>query len=95
MSFVLDNSVAMCWLLNDGQADDLAYALDVLEALKQTFATVPGLWALEAANVVAKVEAKGLTGREKDRNCFCWNFACIIMAAVLGLHPPRRSRVSA
>lgn len=60
MSFVLDNSVAMCWLLNDGRPADVAYALKVLDALKQTSAMVPGLWALEAANVVAKVEAKGL-----------------------------------
>ena len=60
MSFVLDNSVAMCWLLNDGRPADVAYALKVLDALKQTSATVPGLWALEAANVVAKAEAKGL-----------------------------------
>ena len=60
MSFVLDNSVAMCWLLNDSRPADAAYALEVLDALKQTSAMVPGLWALEAANVVAKVEAKGL-----------------------------------
>ena len=60
MSFVLDNSVAMCWLLNDGRSADAAYALSVLDALKQTYAMVPGIWALEAANVVAKAEAKGL-----------------------------------
>jgi predicted nucleic acid-binding protein len=60
MSFVLDNSVAMCWLLNDGRPADLAYALKVLDALKHTSATVPALWALEAANVVAKAEARGL-----------------------------------
>lgn len=60
MSFVLDNSVAMCWLLNDGRPADAAYALSVLDALKQTGAMVPGIWALEAANVVAKAEAKGL-----------------------------------
>lgn len=60
MSFVLDNSVAMCWLLNDGPAADVAYALKVLDALRNDVAVVPGLWALEAANVVAKVEAKGL-----------------------------------
>jgi len=59
MSFVLDNSVAMCWLLNDGRPGDAAYALKVLASLKHTQAIVPGLWALEAANVVAKAEAKG------------------------------------
>jgi predicted nucleic acid-binding protein len=60
VSFVLDDSVAMCWLLNDGRPADVAYALKVLDALKQTSALVPGVWALEAANVVAKAEAKGL-----------------------------------
>lgn len=60
MSFVLDNSVAMCWLLNAGRPADVAYALKVLDALKQTSALVPGLWALEAANLVAKAEARGL-----------------------------------
>lgn len=60
MSFVLDNSVAMCWLLNDGRAADRSYALKVLDALHQSMAIVPGLWALEAANVVAKAEARGL-----------------------------------
>ncbi len=60
MSFVLDNSVAMCWLLNNGRSADGAYALDVLDSLKTTQAVVPALWALEAANIVVKVEAKGL-----------------------------------
>ncbi len=60
MSFVLDNSVAMCWLLNDGRPAHVTYALRTLNALKTTSAVVPGLWALEAANVVARAEAKGL-----------------------------------
>ncbi len=60
MSFVLDNSVAMCWLLNDGRPADVSYALKVLDSLKNTQAIVPALWALEAANVVTKVESKGL-----------------------------------
>lgn len=59
MSFVLDNSVAMCWLLNDGRPAVVSRALKILEALKTTSAVVPSLWALEAANVVAKAEAKG------------------------------------
>ena len=60
MSFVLDNSVAMCWLLNDGRPGDVSYSLKTLDALKATYALVPAIWSLEAANVVAKVEAKGL-----------------------------------
>lgn len=67
MSFVLDNSVAMCWLLNDGRPAHIAYAEDVLKALLATTATVPGLWALEAANVVAKAETKGLATEDRTR----------------------------
>lgn len=60
MNFVLDNSVAMCWLLHDGRPADIAYSVRVLDSLETHQAIVPGLWALEAANVVAKAESKGL-----------------------------------
>lgn len=67
MSFVIDNSVAMCWLLNDGRSSDVTYALKVLDALRITSAVVPNLWALEAANVVAKAEAKGLVNEARTQ----------------------------
>lgn len=60
MSFVLDNSVAMSWLLANGKPEDVAYAEAVLEALRERQALVPSLWALEACNVIARGEAKGL-----------------------------------
>ncbi len=60
MSFVLDHSVAMCWLLADGKPADVAYAEAVLDALREQQALVPSLWALEASNVIARSEAKGL-----------------------------------
>ncbi|THF61149.1 type II toxin-antitoxin system VapC family toxin [Pseudothauera nasutitermitis] len=60
MSFVLDNSVAMCWLLADGKPADVAYAEAVLDALRERQALVPSLWALEAGNVIARGEARGL-----------------------------------
>lgn len=60
MNFVLDNSVAMCWLLGDGKPPDVAYAASVLDALKEQQALVPSLWALEAANVIARGEVRGL-----------------------------------
>lgn len=62
MRFVLDNSVAMRWLLQDGSDERLAYANGVLELLMQETgeAVVPGIWALEAANVIVKAQAKGL-----------------------------------
>ncbi|MDD5250758.1 MAG: type II toxin-antitoxin system VapC family toxin [Rhodocyclaceae bacterium] len=67
MNFVLDHSVAMCWLLGDGRPAGVSYALKVLEALRKTAAVVPGLWALEAANVVAKAEAKGLVAEARTQ----------------------------
>ena len=67
MRFVLDNSVTMCWLLNDGRPSDISYALKVLTSLTKTQAVVPGLWALEAANVVTKAESKGLVSEAQSQ----------------------------
>ena len=46
---------------------DLAYAIKVLDSLKTQQAIVPGLWALEAANVVAKSESKGLMAEARTQ----------------------------
>ena len=67
MSFVLDNSVAMCWLLADGKPADVAYAGAVLDALRVQQALVPSLWALEASNVIARAEAKGLLSEARSQ----------------------------
>jgi len=60
VNFVLDNSVAMRWLLPNTRPEDNVYASKVLNALVDRQALVPALWALEAANVIAKAEGKGL-----------------------------------
>lgn len=62
MSFVLDASLTLCWLFLDANPVGRAYALKVLDAMKQagTNALVPVTWALEVANVLAKAEAKSL-----------------------------------
>lgn len=62
MNFVLDASVALCWLMGDGVATARAYAMGVLEAMKSedNRAIVPVVWNLEVANVIAKAEQKGL-----------------------------------
>lgn len=67
MRFVLDNSVAMRWLLQDGSAERIAYADKVLELLMQeaTEAVVPGIWSLEAANVIFKAQTKGLVSEAR------------------------------
>lgn len=60
MSFVLDNSVTMRWFLGDGEARELAYASEVLDALESTSALVPVTWALEVANVLSRAETRCL-----------------------------------
>lgn len=62
MRFVLDNSVVMRWLLRDGSDERLGYAAQVLEILELQAAEtiVPGVWPLEAANVIVKAQAKGM-----------------------------------
>ena len=62
MRFVLDNSVAMRWLLRDGSQERLDYANKILALLEQPDgeAVVPGIWALEAADVIVKAQSRGL-----------------------------------
>ena len=62
MPFVLDNSVAMRWLFEDGSPRDLDYALKVLAAIKAGEVVVPGIWCMEVANVINRAEQRfGLT----------------------------------
>ncbi len=67
MRFVLDNSVVMRWLLNDGSDERLAYAAKVLDLLSEDTdeALVPGVWSLEVANVLVKAQAKGLVSEAR------------------------------
>lgn len=62
MIFVLDASVTTNWLFRDGKPADCAYALKILNAMKQaeTRALVPATWGLEVSNVIGKAEMKGL-----------------------------------
>lgn len=59
MSLVLDNSVAMLWLLPQSNLGGVALAEKVLGLMHQSGAVVPSLWALEAANVMAKAQRMG------------------------------------
>jgi predicted nucleic acid-binding protein len=51
-AFVLDNSVAMRWLLASNKVSDQKYAVSVLKSLLGAEAVVPNLWHLEVANVL-------------------------------------------
>lgn len=82
MNFVLDASVAMCWLFLDGKPAERAYAVKVLAAMRQaeTSALVPVTWGLEVANVLAKAEAKGLV-REVQSEAFLEMLAAMDIGA--------------
>ncbi len=60
MSFVLDASVALLWLAPNTNPNGVDYAAETLKALKVMPAVVPSLFTLEVANVVAKLESKGV-----------------------------------
>lgn len=60
MNFVLDASVVLLWLVPETNPAGVGYASAALKALKESQAIVPSLLALEAANVVAKLESRGL-----------------------------------
>ena len=57
---MLDNSVCMRWLFCDGMPEDRAYAARVLQHMIDDVAeaVVPGLWPLEAGNVMVRAEAR-------------------------------------
>ena len=68
MKFVLDASVALLWLVPQSNAAGVDYADAVLTALTKSQAVVPSLFALETANVVAKVESRDIvTEAESQR----------------------------
>ena len=68
MKFVLDASVALLWLVQQSNAAGVDYADAVLTALTKSQAVVPSLFALETANVVAKVESRDIvTEAESQR----------------------------
>lgn len=68
MKFVLDASVALLWLVPETNPAGVEYAEMALQTLKESQALVPSLLALEVANVIAKVELKGLvTEAESQR----------------------------
>ena len=82
MNFVLDASVTMGWLLLDGKPAERAYALKVLDAMKQaeTSALVPVTWGLEVSNVINKAEMKGLV-REAQSEAFLEMLEGVVISA--------------
>lgn len=60
MNFVLDASVTLLWLAPSTQPAGIDYADAALATLCEAQAYVPSLWALEIANVVVKLETRGV-----------------------------------
>ena len=58
VSFVLDNSVAMRWMLESNIVTAQMYAEEVLKSLSTSDALVPNLWHLEATNVLLGAEKR-------------------------------------
>jgi predicted nucleic acid-binding protein len=56
--FVLDNSVAMRWLLASKKSVDQQYVEAVLRSFVEATAVVPSLWHLEASNVLLFAERR-------------------------------------
>ena len=59
MRFVLDNSVAMRWLIPSLEPSDQQYAERVLKSMNEADALVPELWHLEMSNVLLGAEKSG------------------------------------
>ncbi|MDE0291066.1 MAG: type II toxin-antitoxin system VapC family toxin [Candidatus Dadabacteria bacterium] len=59
--FVLDNSVVMRWFTPSSNQSDRHYADRVLESMNESEAVVPGLFYLEASNVLICSERRGET----------------------------------
>ena len=57
--FVLDNSIAMRWLLTSNKKSDQSYAETVLKSMVDAEALVPDLWHLEVINVLITAEKRG------------------------------------
>jgi predicted nucleic acid-binding protein len=60
VNFVLDASVALLWLAPESNPAGADYAAAALAGLKASQAVAPSLLALEIANVVARLESKGV-----------------------------------
>lgn len=76
MKFVLDASVALLWLAPATNPAGTDYAASTLIALKQSQAVVPSLFPLEIANVVAKLESKGVV-TEADSQHYIAILGCL------------------
>ena len=70
MKLVVDNSVVMRWLFNDGSEDDKAYAAEVASLVETSDVSVPALFISEAANVISRALKGNVISQEDSAVCF-------------------------
>lgn len=70
MKVVIDNSVVMRWLFNDGSKADKDYARKVAELVETHDVHVPALFVAEAANVISRALKAQVISNEDSAACF-------------------------
>lgn len=70
MKLVVDNSVVMRWLFNDGSVADRDYAGKVASLVETHDVYVPALFVPEAANVISRALKAKVISKEDSATCF-------------------------
>lgn len=70
MKLVIDNSVVMRWLFNDGSEADRGYAEKVANLVETHDVYVPALFVPEAANVISRALKVKVISKEDSAACF-------------------------
>lgn len=70
MKLVIDNSVVMRWLFNDGSEADRDYAKKVASWVETHDVCVPALFVPEAANVISRALKANVISKVDSATCF-------------------------
>ena len=70
MKLVIDNSVVMRWLFNDGSGADRDYAVKVAGLVETHDVYVPALFVAEAANVISRALKAKVINKATSAICF-------------------------
>jgi predicted nucleic acid-binding protein len=70
VKLVIDNSVVMRWLFNDGSAADRDYAIKVAGLVETHDVYVPALFVAEAANVISRALKAKVISKAESATCF-------------------------
>ncbi len=70
MKVVIDNSVVMRWLFNDGTKADKDYAAKVAGLVETHDVHVPALFVAEAANVISRALKAQVINADDSTTCF-------------------------